>query len=367
MSKIVILTDSICKIGGIESLIHLKATYWVKNMNHEVHIITTEQLERDPFFKMDKRIHHHDLNIAYNRNASYFGRFNLLKVISNYFKLSKLLIKLKPDVSIIANHIPVTFFFIFLRVKTKWVKEFHFSKFFRVSEKKTIFRKYEEYLESKFDTLVVLNKEETGFYNFDNVVAIPNPIKIEIDYLPKSENRKKIAMAAGRLTTVKRIDLMVEIWAKFTKLNKEWKLHIYGDGEASYVEMLKKKIAAFGISDRIELIGAVDNIQELMSEVGIYLMTSSQECFPMVLLEAQSAGLPIIAFDCPTGPRNIITNGYNGILVPMDDQDAYVENLSMLTKNEALRLKLASNGFDNVKQYDIDKIMTRWENNVINN
>ena len=173
-------------------------------------------------------------------------------------------------------------------------------------------------------------------------------------------------MAAGRIAPIKRFDVLLDVWSKFSKVNKAWKLQIYGDGDTSYMEMIKHKIRTLQLSDSVELMGSVTNIQEIMQTAGLYLMTSSQECFPMVLLEAQAAGLPIIAFDCPTGPRNIIENAYNGILVPNDDQDEFVAQLNSLTSNENIRNKLAANGIDSCQQYTLEKIMEIWDLEIIN-
>ena len=86
----------------------------------------------------------------------------------------------------------------------------------------------------------------------------------------------------------------------------------------------------------------------------------------MVLLEAQSSGVPIIAFDCPTGPRNIITNNHDGVLAEYDDQEMFVDKLLGLVSNEAYRVKIAKNGFLNSKQYAIDEVMAIWDRDIIN-
>ncbi len=367
MKRIVILTDQICKIGGITNLIYLKANYWVTNNNHEVHVITTEQDGQEPYYDMNEAIHLHDLSVNYNRNASYFSPKNAFKIVKNIFRLQSKLNQIKPDIVIVANHIPVTFFFPLLRTKAKFLKEFHFSKYYISKREKTLFSKFENYLESKYDFLVVLNPEEETFYNHDNVVSIPNPIQVAMDKEPIYNNREKVAMAAGRISDVKRFDVLIDIWGKFMQKNKDWKLEIYGDGEEAYVERLNQKIKSLGIEKHVEIKKSINTIREKMSSYGLYVMTSSMECFPMVLLEAQSCGLPIISFDCHTGPRNIISHNENGILVKQDDQEQFVASLLELTQDEELRIKLAKNGFDNVQQYAIDAVMEIWNKKIINN
>ena len=94
-------------------------------------------------------------------------------------------------------------------------------------------------------------------------------------------------------------------------------------------------------------------------------MTSAQECFPMVLLEAQASGLPIISYDCPTGPRNIIESGKNGILVEMDNQKSFVNAINYLSRDETQRIRLAKDGFDTVQKYLLNNVMGIWEDKII--
>jgi glycosyltransferase involved in cell wall biosynthesis len=255
-----------------------------------------------------------------------------------------------------------------LKTSAKIVKEFHFSKFYCAKAKKNLFKKFENYLESKLDFSVVLSEEERQFYTTNNIVVIPNPVP-EIQEKIKLTARKNIAMAAGRLAPVKRFDVLIAIWGKFVAANpnSHWKLQIYGGGEDAYVDSLKQMIINKKLTDHIFLMGSVTHINNIMQSAGLYLMTSAQECFPMVLLEAQAAGLPIISFDCPTGPRNIINNNHNGVLVENDNQEAFVSELQKLVTNEEDRTLLAKNGIVNAQNYTLEKIMTIWDRKIINN
>ncbi len=367
MKKIVILTDQISKIGGITNLVYLKANYWVTQRNYDVHIITTEQKGDPPFYDMNERIHINDLSVNYNRFESYFSPKNLFKILKNYFRLQSKLNKIKPDIVIVANHIPVTFFFPLLITKGKFVKEFHFSKYYLSKRPKTLFKKLENWLESKFDFLVVLSPEESTFYDFDTVVTISNPIQIDNTIAPIFSHRKNIAMAAGRISEVKRFDILIDIWSEYIKKKQDWKLEIYGDGDDEYVAGLKQKIIALNLSNYVEIKASINTIKDKMNTYGLYIMTSSMECFPMVLLEAQSCGLPIISYNSPTGPRNIISNDQNGVLVEMDNKEEFVEKLIELTTNESKRIDLAKNGYQSSKKYTMDKIMQIWDKEIINN
>ncbi|WP_194767568.1 glycosyltransferase family 4 protein [Tamlana sp. I1] len=366
VKKIIILTDQVSEIGGINSLIYLKSNYWVSVKSYQVDIITTEQKGKPSFYPLDKKVRLHDLSINYDRNTSYFKRKNLIRIFKNLVLLQKKISNIKPDFIIIANHIPVTFFFPLLITKAKFIKEFHFSKFHISKQKQSVFKKFEEKIQSKLDTLIVLSPEERTFYKNDNIAVIPNPIDIDIKDDLKFQGRKHIAMSAGRIAQVKRFDTLIDIWSLFVKNNTDWKLEIYGDGEEKYVKALNEKIKKLELSNFVEIKPSTNSLKTKMYENGLYLMTSEAECFPMVLLEAKSCGLPIISFNCPTGPRNILKNNFDGILVEDKNNKEFVDKLIELTTNESLRIKLATNAYNTINDYSLNKIMTLWDNQILN-
>ncbi len=365
MKTIVILTDQLHKIGGINSLIPLKANFWVEQKKYAVHIITTEQENNLPLYNFNPKVKLHDIGIDYDRTQSYFGKKNFPKVLKNIRALQKLLDKLDPNLLIIANHIPVTLFFPLLRTKAKVLKEYHFTQYFRSKRKLTLFKRFEKYVESQLDFQVVLNEEEKTFYTSSKVVHIPNPIPFSKLEQPQFGEREKVAIAAGRISPVKRFDVLLRIWSDFKKNDTEWKLEIYGEGLNSDVESLKNQMVSLGVADSVKILDRVNNLPEVMGNKGMYLMTSAEECFPMVLLEAQATGLPIISFDCPTGPRNIIESGKNGLLVEMDNQKSFVKAITLLANDENQRLNLATEGFRTVQRYLLTNVMDVWENKII--
>lgn len=367
MKTIVILTDQLHKIGGINSLIQTKANYWAIKKGYQVHIITTEQENKPPFYSFNPSISLYDLNITYNRTKSYFSFQNLLFVFKNLWYLQKKIKILSPDLVIIANQIPVALFFPLLKSKAKFLKECHNTKYFQTQEKQSLFNKVENYIESMLNFQVVLNKEEKDFYKSKGVVHIPNPISIDIN--EKTNNfRENVAIAAGRIAPVKRFDLLIEIWSKFKKDDtSNWKLEIYGEGDEINTSKLHNKIKCLGLTKTVEILKPVNNLPEIMKTKGLYLMTSSQECFPMVLLEAQASGLPIISFDCPTGPRNIIEPNETGILIDLDDHELFISALHKMTSDKRLRRKIAENAISSVKKYCVSNVMESWEEKILKN
>lgn len=124
----------------------------------------------------------------------------------------------------------------------------------------------------------------------------------------------------------------------------------------------RKKIKKYGLEDKIFLKGIEENIGSKYLESSIYIMTSRFEGMPMVLLEAQSYGLPIVSFDCPCGPKDIITNGKDGYIINFGNIEEMVNKILKLMENYDLRKNFSKNAIKNVDKYSKDKIIKKWEN-----
>lgn len=136
-----------------------------------------------------------------------------------------------------------------------------------------------------------------------NITAIPNPVTIE---LPASINphKEKLFLAVGRLTYQKGFDLLLQAWSRVAPLHPDWRLRIVGDGEDK--AMLEQLRIDLNIVASTELVPKTNNIAGHYQEAAFFLMSSRFEGLPLVLIEAQAYGLPIISFDCDTGPAEII-------------------------------------------------------------
>jgi glycosyltransferase involved in cell wall biosynthesis len=189
------------------------------------------------------------------------------------------------------------------------------------------------------------------------IVAIPNPSPFAFLTLDETQ-RKPIVLSIGRLTYQKGFDRVLHIWAKIVnKIEQGWELHIIGSGELKgYLEDL---ITTLRLERSVKMIPATPDIEAHYKEASIYCMTSRFEGFPMVLIEAQSVGLPIISYDCQTGPSEII-NQHNGVLVPDDDENVFSQSLLQLILNKPQRLALGNNAFENSSRYHINTIINQW-------
>ncbi len=360
--KIAFIIDQVYLHGGIERVLSIKANYFASQTDHEAFILTTEQKEQNPCYSFETDIVFKDLRVNYNRRKSYFHPVNLLKLPGHIRKTSSALRKIKPDVVVVCSHSADTYFVPFIVKSVPKVKEFHYSRFIEEKKRKSpsflkkLFFKFTDYVESKYDRLVILNKDESTYYKSNNTVVIPNPLTFYPERIAELKNKRLIT--AGRIAPVKGYDILIDIWKEMNET--DWKLDIFGEGTREYMDKLQNKIDDLKIGDTIKLRGTTNKIQEEMLNSSIFVMTSHNECFPLVLLEAQACGLPIVSFDCPYGPRNIVDDS-TGILVPMYNNEAFANRLKELMDHPEDIQEKGKNARKNAQNYRLDTIMNKWQ------
>lgn len=362
MKKIVFLVDQLHEHGGIEKLVSIKANYWSRIFKYDITILSTENKNKNIIYDIDKSVKIKDLEINYNRSISYFSIENIKLLLKNILKIQKYIKNEKPDFIVVASHIPITYILPFLKLgKTKIIKEFHFTQYYR--QNKGLKQKIFDFIQSKYHTQIVLSPEERKYYKTKNVEVIANPI--ENTEFNINQEKTNIASAVCRFAPVKQLESMIKAWSIFTeKDNENWVLKIYGDYNNEYGLEIKKLIDETKMENKILLMGQKNNILKEISNSKVFLMTSHQECFPMVILEAQSVGLPVISFNSPTGPRNIISNYEDGILVEHNNIEKFAEELLNFTRDKKLQNKLEKNSIKNAKKYTIENIMNIWKEKV---
>lgn len=187
-------------------------------------------------------------------------------------------------------------------------------------------------------------------------VVIANPLRT----IRKAEapSTKRELVAVGRLTRQKGFDLLLRAFADIADDYPSWTLTIWGEGtERSNLENLCKEL---GLADKVRLPGVTAGHGDWVDQAGLFVLSSRYEGLPNVLLEAMAAGLPVVAYDCPLGPSELIDDGENGILVPPEDVSALASSLAALMANEALRERLARNAEGIAENYQLETIMAKW-------
>lgn len=225
-------------------------------------------------------------------------------------------------------------------------------------------RKYlMKHLYPKADGFVFQTEDAQKYYDgiiTSNSVVIPNAINPEFVQEQYCGERKKTIVSVGRLTEQKNFSMLISAFAKISDKNKNHSLVIYGEGPQ--LEMLQQLAASFGISDRVIFPGYVNNIVDLVNDAGIFVLASNYEGMPNVLMEAMALGLPCISTDCPVGgPRFLIKDGENGLLLPVGNVEALAEAMDRVLSDVNLAKKLGKNARKIVDELNADKIYGQWE------
>ncbi|POM22402.1 GalNAc-alpha-(1-_4)-GalNAc-alpha-(1-_3)-diNAcBac-PP-undecaprenol alpha-1,4-N-acetyl-D-galactosaminyltransferase [Actinomadura rubteroloni] len=188
------------------------------------------------------------------------------------------------------------------------------------------------------------------------IVRIPNALATP----PGAPSRRtaKVVLAAGRLTRQKGFDLLLRAYEPLSAEHPDWTLRIFGSGP--HRARLARRIAARGLTGRVELNPRTADLPGEMERAAVYVLSSRFEGMPMVVLEAMSKGLPVVAFDCPTGPAEMISHESDGLIVPPKDVAGLTAALRRLMTDGDLRDELGERARASVRAYDPEWIVPRW-------
>ncbi len=165
-------------------------------------------------------------------------------------------------------------------------------------------------------------------------------------------------ITVGRLEEIKGFDLLIKAAKTVFARHPDWRWDIYGGGPQE--GDIRRWIQENGLENHVFLMGVTDKIYEVYPQYAFYVMSSRGEGLPLVLLEAKAGGLPLVSFDCMTGPSEIIEDGISGYLVPPEDADALAERVCQLMEDRDLRCSLAEHARDNVHLFDKKTIVAKW-------
>lgn len=358
--------------GGMQRVCANKANYFSEKFYYDIYIITTEGKNRGSFYKLNEKVKLIELDINYleYRKKNFFFRifFYYFKKKKHIEKLKKILKDNKPDILITMGGYESSFISKLKENKIKIIGEFHFSKYFRelslkeitIIDKLKLFRNKltEKMVVKKCDEFIILTEEDREQWNNPRIKVIPNSLSFYPSEVSKCENKKIISV--GRLEYQKGYDILIEIWKKVFEKHRDWILEIYGEG--SLRKELEEKIKRLGLKNSLLLKGAVSNIQERYLESSIYVMTSRYEGLGMVLIEAMACGLPLVSFDCPCGPKDVITDKEDRYICKFGNIEEMAKKICDLIENEEKRKKFGKKARENSLRYEESKIMNQWKN-----
>jgi glycosyltransferase involved in cell wall biosynthesis len=213
----------------------------------------------------------------------------------------------------------------------------------------------------RLDTVTVLTHADLASYRAalgDSVPLerIPNGIPARAS--TSSAERGKVVVAAGRLGRQKGFDMLVQAWAGVHEVHPDWQLHIFGAGK--WRDKLATMIAERGLGDVVTLRGITRDLDGEFAKASVFVLSSRKEGLPMVLLEAMGAGLPVVSFDCPTGPADVVDHGVNGLLVPAEDVPGLAAGLSRMIENAGQRETFGAAARVTAADYEMPVVAGHW-------
>lgn len=194
------------------------------------------------------------------------------------------------------------------------------------------------------------------------VAVVPNPLPMDLLrwQARDSHAERKVLLSLGRLVVDKRVDLIIESFAKLAPQFPDWDLHIYGEGPEHAT--LKGRIDALDMRSRVHLQGLASEPWRVMANANVFVMASGYEGFPNALLEAMGVGLPCVSTDCPSGPREITRKGKDALLVAPADGEGMCAALAQLMGDADLRMTLGQQARNSVvDRYSLESVLETWD------
>ena len=366
--RIVYTTSSHLRYGGLEIVTSAKAVAFANRKDCLVWIVNSEKLDTLSLHGV-KGVEAIDLGVHYNNIVCGFplNLFLRLKRMLKHRRLLKATLdRILPDIVISSGE--EKFFLPFFKGPWKTIRECHYPKNVRQlfsfgKPRLNVIPKLGDWLEynvicRKYDRVVVLTQEDldANWRGYNNVCAIPNPTRF-LPSIPSLLNEKRV-LAVGRLSSEKNFASLVRAYSHVAKRFPDWRLNIYGEGPES--RSILSEIESRDLSDVVHLKGNNPDIDKEMLSSSILVVTSRYEGFSLVIVEAMACGLPVVSYSCPYGPKEIIHEGKDGFLVPVNDEKMLAERICQLITDEELRRQIGAAAFERAKDYSMETIMNKW-------
>lgn len=360
--KIAFLVRDLCHMGGVVSATQNLAGALAEK--HEVEIVALRKVRDESYFPLDPRVSVRVLSdlrphspvsdlddplvekfpLVYHPNAgakkpvvSRLAELRLLEYLATTD--ADVVVSSSPRNTIMLAHAQGTYL--------KVAQEHSMPSIYAHDIKPRLFKAY-----LSLDALTALTPEEVESIG-RQVPAVRDRLAVMPNCVPaapvRSRGTNKVVISAGHLSDNKNHALLVEAFAKIHPQAPDWTLRIYGDGAEK--KKLKARINELGLSNSILLMGQVAPVSPEFGKASIFVLPSKREAFGNVLVEAMAAGLPVVSTDADHGPRNILTDGQDGLIVPRGDVDAMAQAILRLIRDDGLRAKMSENGVRNAERF----------------
>lgn len=349
MKKIAFIIDNISNVGGTQRVLNNLVLECIKH-KYSVSVYSIEEGNKLGF-KLPSVV-----NINFGKGAQRF-----IKLIN----ITREIKKITFDNVIIISMGKLSFQILpllkLLRIKSRIISCDHVS----IESFNIVLRKLKILTYTLADEIGVLTEHDKNYIQNENkkiknlhVLRNISSYSTQVHTFEEAfRGKKKVVLAVGRLTAQKNFGRLLTIWSKLPEnLLSDWTLEIAGEGEERAI--LEDEIQKLGLSSSVKLLGNIGAVNNLYRDASVLCMTSRYEGLPMVLIEAKDFALPVVSFNCKTGPKEIIDG--DGFLIDYDNDDLFREKLQQLMMSDSLRFSLSKKAFSNRALYSNDFIFKKW-------
>jgi len=343
--------------GGAERVMSIMANYWA-DKNWQITVITFDSGLEQPFYKLHPGVVHVALGIASTSKSArqaFAANLERIRILRRAIRQSRpnAVISFLDTTNVLAllatrgTRAPVV------------VSERSEPRFAPITRPWAVLRR----LCYPFAKCIVVQSESVGSFFPPSlqpqIRVVPNPVLKPPPALARKPcARKKRVIAIGRLTPEKGFDMLLRAFAMLASRHAEWTLAIWGEGiQRAELEDIRDK---FGLQGQVRLPGRTCDPHKELRQADLFVLSSRFEGFPNVLGEAMACGLPVISFDCSSGPREIIRHGVDGILVPPGNIELLAASMDRLMSDEAERARLGTRAPEVLQRFDLEKVMRMW-------
>ncbi|MBE6256747.1 MAG: glycosyltransferase family 4 protein [Prevotella sp.] len=370
--KIVYCTPALYMAGGVERVLTLKANYMADVLGYDITIVLTEGMNKPLFYPLSDKITVINLDVDFEAlwTCSFTKKIFVYLQKQRIFKkrLSGVLMRLKPDITVSLLRREINFI---NKIKdgSRKIGELHVNRSnyrnFEAGDTNFVKRLFARYWMhnlvshlKRLDRFVVLTEEDKASWTeLSNVEVIPDPLAFDIDQVSPLINKRVIAV--GRYVYQKGFDLLLQAWKMIEQQHPDWELAIYGMGDRTPYEQIIEELQID--RTRCHLNGSTSDIKAEYLNSSLFVFSSRFEGFGMVLIEAMACGLPVVSFDCPCGPKDIVRHNEVGLLVPSGNIDSLAEAMHQMMSDNIFRQQMAAAAIINAKRFQLDGIALRWK------
>ena len=352
--KILYVNDALAVYGGIERVLTDKMNWLSEHTDHQVYLLTVDQSDHKVVFPLHPSIEYSDLNIRFYQQyqSPIWERWLVHRRLRRLFRLrlNAQLHAISPDL-IICTRIDYLRDVVKVKGRVPLIFESHSTCLSTVFDHDGWLRKtrvsYQKSALRQVDMVVALTEGDAAEWQkfTEKVQVIPNIVNLN-DTGQVCNRASRSVLFVGRDSEQKDLDSLMHIWKMVFQRHQDWQLHIYGQTQRT--------------AEGVVVHAPISPMAEAYLQASMLVLTSLYEPFGLVLPEAMSYGLPVVAFDCPYGPAEIISDGIDGFLIKDRNLVEFANRVCQLIEDEKMRVDMGKAGIQSSQSYQAEHIMPKW-------